>query len=243
MNAGTRILLVDGPAGPIDVALDVPAGGAAGGAASDGTRSGAPRPARGVALVAHPHPLFGGTRDNKVAMTLARTLVSLGYETWRPNFRGVGKSGGSFDEGQGETEDLLALAAHALDAWRTAHGLGPEAPVELVLAGFSFGAFVQARARARLAANGVPVARTVLVGPATSRWQVEPVPADTLVVHGEHDDVVPLASVLDWARPQGLPVVVVPGTDHFFHRRLTTLKAIVLRHWGVATPDDAPGEA
>ena len=226
MNAGTRLLLVDGPAGAIDVALDVP-----------------PGTARGVALVAHPHSLFGGTRDNKVAMTLARTLVGLGYECWRPNFRGVGKTVGVFDEGQGESDDLMALAAHALAAWRTARGLAPDAPVELVLAGFSFGAFVQARVRARLVEQGVPVARAVLVGTATSRWQVEPVPADTLVVHGEHDDVVPLASVLDWARPQGLPIVVVPGTDHFFHRRLTTLKAIVSRHWGVASADDAASEA
>ena len=217
MNAATQLLMLSGPAGPIDTALDLPAG-----------------TPLGAAVVAHPHPLFGGTRDNKVATTIARALVSLGYQAWRPNFRGVGASAGSFDDGRGETDDLLAVARHA-QAFAREHG----APDQLVLAGFSFGAYVQTHVAQRLVAEGVRPTRLVLAGVAASRWQVADVPPDTLVVHGETDDVVPLGAVLDWARPQALPVVVIPGADHFFHRQLVPLKAVILRAWGAAVP---PGD-
>lgn len=220
MAAGTRIESVAGAAGPIDVAVDLPAG-----------------PVTGVAVVAHPHPLFGGTRDNKVVQTLARALRSLGYACWRPNFRGVGNSAGSYDEGLGETEDLLAVVAAA----RSHEAANPDAAARLVLAGFSFGSFVQTRVASRLAEAGQPAYRLVLVGVATSRFTVEPVPADTLVIHGELDDTVPLQSVFDWARPQALPVVVVPGADHFFHRRLPLIKRLVvdaLAHGSEADPAD-----
>ena len=216
MSAASHTLSIDGPAGPIDLAFDAPAAAAA-----------------GVAVVAHPHPLFGGTRDNKVVMTISRVLVSLGYQTWRPNFRGVGATGGSFDDGRGETDDLLAVVRHAR-AFAREHGT----PDALVLAGFSFGAYVQTQVAARLAADGVHPQRLVLAGVAASRWQVAPVPPGTLVVHGEHDDVVPLSAVLDWARPQSLPVVVIPGADHFFHRKLVPLKSVLLRAWGVAPASD-----
>jgi len=206
VNSATELLSVPGPAGNIDVALDRPAGAA-----------------RGVAVIAHPHPLYGGTRDNKVVQTLARALVQLGHVCWRPNFRGVGASAGEHDEGRGETEDLLALVAFARRHPSVA-ALDDPAPV---LAGFSFGAFVQTRVASRLAAQGRPAARLVLVAPAVSRFEVEPVAASTLVVHGEVDDVVPLADVFRWARPQELPIVVIPGADHFFHRRLPLLKRIV----------------
>ena len=208
MNAATERLLVEGPAGNIDVAVDRPAGAPV-----------------GVALVAHPHPLHGGTRDNKVVQTLARALVQLGFVCWRPNFRGVEGSEGSHDEGIGETDDMLAVLGHAR-AHASLQGLA-HAPV--VLAGFSFGCFVQTRVAAQLLARGESAPRMALVGPAASRFALGPVPADTLVVHGEMDDVVPLSAVLDWARPQDLPVVVVPGADHFFHRRLPLLKSLVLR--------------
>lgn len=208
MNAATEHLLLQGPAGRIDVALDRPAGTPA-----------------GIALVAHPHPLYGGTRENKVVQTLARALVQLGFACWRPNFRGVGASEGSHDEGIGETDDLLAVLAQA----RAHPTLGDLSKAPLVLAGFSFGCFVQARVAAELQARGEPAPRMALVGPAASRFALGPVPADTLVVHGEVDDVVPLSAVFDWARPQELPVVVVPGADHFFHRRLPLLKQLVLR--------------
>jgi alpha/beta superfamily hydrolase len=207
MNPGTRIVGIDGPAGRIDVAVDRPES----------------EPVRGLAVVAHPHPLYGGTRDNKVVQTLARALLALGHVCWRPDFRGVGASEGTYDEGRGETDDLLAVVAAA----RAAESDGDALP--LVLAGFSFGSAVQSRVARRLAEGPRPATRLVFVGTAASRFEVEPVPADTLVIHGEVDDTVPLSSVLDWARPQELPVVVIPGADHFFHRKLTGLKQLLMR--------------
>jgi len=219
MNSGTRALLIDGPAGAIDLALDLPTGTPV-----------------GVAVIAHPHPLFGGTRDNKVVQTLARAMVALGYVCWRPNFRGVGESAGVHDDGIGETDDLLAVVAHAREH---AASIGVARP-RLVLAGFSFGSYVQTRVAARLRELGQPADRLVLVGTAVSRFEVGPVPADTLVVHGEVDDTVPLQAVFDWARRQELPVVVLPGADHFFHRKLTLLKRIVLDAFGA--PASAGGD-
>ena len=104
------------------------------------------------------------------------------------------------------------------------------APAHLVLAGFSFGSFVQTHVAERLRAEGVGIDRMVLVGTATSRWNVLPVPTDTLVIHGEQDDTVPLSDVMDWARPQLLPVTVIPGGGHFFHGQLPLLKSLVTRH-------------
>ncbi len=172
---------------------------------------------RAIALIAHPNPVQGGTKDNKVVTTLAKTFYALGYLTARPNFRGVGKSDGVFDHGRGEADDLVAVMEHL----RRQHGRLPVA-----LAGFSFGAFVQTRAARRIQPQ-----RMVLVGPAVNRFHAERVPAGTLVIHGEHDDVVPLATVLDWARPQHLPIVVVPGGEHFFHGRLGLLSEIVVRNF------------
>jgi alpha/beta superfamily hydrolase len=194
---------VAGPAGAIETDVNDPGA------------SGASR--RGVALIAHPHPLQGGTKDNKVVTTLAKTFFGLGFVAVRPNFRGVGDTAGTHDEGNGETEDLVAVAAWA----RAQYGDLP-----LVLAGFSFGSFVQTRVAKRL-----PAHRLVLVGPAVNRFPAETVPADTLVIHGERDEVVPLAAVLDWARPQNLPIVVIPGGEHFFHGRLHILASVVARHF------------
>jgi alpha/beta superfamily hydrolase len=187
----------------------------------------APEPAhgggvRGIALVAHPHPLQGGTLDNKVAQTLAKTFFALGYASVRFNFRGVGQSAGSFDDGIGETADALAALAHA----RSRFGDLPVA-----LAGFSFGSFVQTRVAQTVAAE-----RLVLVGPAAGRIGSVAVPADTIVVHGEEDDVVPLADVLAWARPQALPVTVFPGCGHFFHGRLPQLQRVITGMWHGLTP-------
>jgi alpha/beta superfamily hydrolase len=211
MNVHTQRSLLQGPAGSIEVAVDAPD---------------AAQPARGLALVAHPHPQFGGTLDNKVAQTIARALVGLGYLTVRPNFRGVGQSAGGFDEGNGETEDLLAV----IEWMRQTYPDLAERP--LALGGFSFGSFVVSRVAKRLAASGRPAERLVLVGAAASRFSVETVPADTIVIHGEQDETVPLAAVLDWARPQELPVVVIPGADHFFHRKLPLIKNTIVRMWG-----------
>ena len=178
---------------------------------------------RGIALVLHPHPLQGGTLDNKVAQTLAKTFFALGYASVRPNFRGVGRSAGTFDEGEGETDDALAALA-----WAKAR-LGESLPA--VLPGFSFGSYVQTRV-----AQAVAAERMVLVGPAVGRFALAPVPADTVVIHGEEDDVVPLSAVFDWARPQELPVIVFPGCGHFFHGRLPQLQRTIAGLWQPAHP-------
>lgn len=205
MNPQTRPAEVAGPAGALACAIDEPPGGAA---------------PVGVAVLCHPHPLHGGTMDNKVVQTLARAFLQLGFRVVRFNFRGVGASAGAWDEGRGEIDDALAV----IDAHRVA-GL------PLVLGGFSFGGYVASQAARRLAE---PAQRLVLIAPATSRFDTAPVPADTLVIHGDADDVVPLAATLDWARPQVLPVLVVPGIGHFFHGQLTLLKTLVLRAFGAA---------
>lgn len=204
MNANTRRLQIAGPAGALALAIDEPAHGAA---------------PRGVAVICHPHPLHGGTMDNKVAQTLARAFVQLGYRAVRFNFRGVAGSEGAWDDGRGEIDDALAVIAAQRD---------PALP--LALAGFSFGAYVASQAAARLAPEAA-AERLVLVGPATVNFQVAPVPAGTLVIHGESDEVVPLSATLDWARPQALPVVVVPGVGHFFHGQLSLLKTLVTDAW------------
>jgi alpha/beta superfamily hydrolase len=193
-------IAIAGPAGSVDVALNDP---------------GATR--RGIALIAHPHPLQGGTRDNKVVTTLARAFFSLGFCAARPNFRGVGRTEGQHDQGRGETEDLVAVVS----ALRQRFGDLP-----LALAGFSFGAFVQTRVARRVAPR-----RLALIAPAVGRFDPDPVAPDTLIVHGDNDDVVPLAQVLAWAAAQDVAVTVVPGTEHFFHGRLTQLSRIVVHWW------------
>jgi lipooligosaccharide transport system ATP-binding protein len=157
----TRRATIDGPAGPLEVVFNVPDEAPA-----------------GIALVTHPHSQQGGTLDNKVVQTLAKTFFALGYAVVRFNFRGVGASGATFDEGIGETDDALAVLAYAQGS------LGAHLPI--VLAGFSFGSFVQTRVAQRVNAQ-----RLVLVGPAVRRFAVGPVPADTIVIHGEADDVRP----------------------------------------------------
>ncbi|XHS79020.1 alpha/beta hydrolase [Burkholderiaceae bacterium UC74_6] len=172
---------------------------------------------RGMALVCHPNPVQGGTMDNKVVQTVARAFLQLGYRTVRFNFRGVGQSEGGWDEGRGEIDDAMAV----LEATRNAGE-------PWLLAGFSFGGYVASRVLQR--ATEAPQ-RLVLIGPATSRFDTAPVPPETVVIHGEVDDVVPLSSVLDWARPQSLPVTVVPGVGHFFHGQLPLLKNLVVRQF------------
>ncbi|HSI56298.1 MAG TPA: alpha/beta fold hydrolase [Ideonella sp.] len=203
MNSNTQRLQIAGPAGALELAIDEPPEGAV----------------RGVAVICHPHPQHGGTMDNKVAQTLARAFVQLGYRAVRFNFRGVGQSAGGWDEGRGEIDDALAVIQARRD---------PALP--LVLAGFSFGGFVASQAAARLPADA-KAERLVLIAPATANFEVAAVPADTLVVHGDADEVVPLPATLAWARPQTLPIVVVPGVGHFFHGQLALLKSLVVNAW------------
>lgn len=203
-------VLIDGSVGKIEILIDNP---------------GAPR---GIALVAHPHPIGGGAATNKVAHTLARTFASLGYAAFRPNFRSVGETEGTHDEGIGETDDLLTVLDYARE--RCGH-------LPVVLAGFSFGAYVQTRVAKRMTEAGHPAQRLVLVGTAsgfvegTRNYDTEPVPKDSIVIHGAADETVPLANVFAWAEPQDLPVIVIPAADHFFHRRLHILREVITHNW------------
>ncbi len=204
VNAQTEWMIQPGPAGELEVAIDRPVGQSV-----------------GTAVIAHPHPLHGGTLTNKVVQTLARAAVLAGYTAVRFNFRGVGQSAGVHDNGQGELDDLLSVV----------EAQAPNGP--LCLAGFSFGAFVTTHAVQRLHLNR-DIRHVVLVGAAASRFQVATIPPElhvrALVVHGEQDDTVPLSSVMDWARPQVLPVLVVPAGGHFFHGQLPMLRDRVLHH-------------
>lgn len=185
--------------------------------------------ATGIALIAHPHPLFGGTADNKVVTTLARAFRELGCATLRPSFRGVGGSEGEHDHGAAETEDLLAVHAYARERFGSA--------LPVYLAGFSFGAYVVSRLALRLTETGDPAERLVLVGTAAGfieglrKYETAAVPVDTIVIHGAKDETVPLPNVLAWAEPLDLPVTVIPGADHFFHRRLHLIRDIIHRQW------------
>lgn len=210
MNRNEEIIFTDGPVGAIETLVENP---------------GAPR---GIALVCHPHPLFGGTNTNKVTHALARTFTRMDYVALRPNFRGVGGSAGEHDEGMGETDDMLAVLAEA----RRRFGDLPVA-----LAGFSFGAYVQTRVAQALAEAHHPAQRLVLVGTAAGhvegarKYETRAVASDTIVIHGARDETVPLTNVLAWAEPLELPVIVVPGADHFFHRRLHVIRDVVTRAW------------
>jgi alpha/beta superfamily hydrolase len=173
----------------------------------------------GVAVICHPNPLQGGTNTNKVVQTTAKALSQLGYACYCPNLRGVGESEGVHDHGIGEVDDVLAVIAHAR---------GEYGELPLALAGFSFGGFVAARTRAVIEAD-----KLLLMGVAVGKYEIPtpPVPADTLVIHGEEDEVIPLSAVLDWARPQDLPVLVFPGAGHFFHGKLVKLGQMIQRCW------------
>ncbi len=203
MNSATQKITLQGGAGVIEALLDLPAD--------------APH---GTAVIAHPHPLFGGTMTNKVVQTLARAFVQTGWRAVRFNFRGVGASAGAHDEGRGEAADMLDVIRQ----------VAPEGP--LAVAGFSFGAFVTSHVVAQVAPREPE--KIVLVGTAASRFTVAPIAPQlherTLVLHGEQDETVVLSSVMDWARPQSLPVTVIPGVEHFFHGQLPLLKSLVVRH-------------
>jgi alpha/beta superfamily hydrolase len=209
MNAQTLSFFIAGAAGRLECALDLP----------DPEKFAAPR---GLALVAHPHPLFGGTMDNKVVHTLVRGFLALGYVTVRMNFRGVAQSAGVHDEGRGETDDMALLLAHMRQQY-------PDLP--LALGGFSFGTFVQSQLQQRLLSAGTPAERLVLVGSAAGKWPMPTVPANSILIHGELDDTIPLSAVFEWARPQDIPVIVIPGADHFFHRRLQHIKHLMVEMW------------
>lgn len=172
---------------------------------------------RAIAVVAHPLPIMGGTMDNKIVTTLVKTFAELGFVALRFNFRGVGDSSGVYDEGNGEVEDVLAVVQYAMQEF---------GPLPLILSGFSFGGYVQARAAEQLHPQ-----KLVLVAPAVGRFAMPQVPANTLLIHGEMDEVVALSEVMAWARSQHFPIVVVPEATHFFHGHLHNIKSIVSQHF------------
>ena len=231
MNSRTHQITIAGPVGFIELSIDLP----------DALQADPNFAVRGLALIAHPHPLLGGTKDNKVVQTLARTFNQLDYISVRPNFRGVGLSAGVHDEGRGELSDLLLIS----DWMRTPQSWLPHInhaseqawvskvnQLPLVVAGFSFGSYVGSHLVNQLSELDKPVERFVMVGSAAGKWKLaDSVPADTIVIHGETDETIPLLAVFDWARSQELTVHVVPGADHFFHRKLHCIRNIILSHW------------
>ncbi|MBL8512753.1 MAG: alpha/beta fold hydrolase [Betaproteobacteria bacterium] len=201
-------VMIEGPVGPIEAAVQTP------------------ESPRAVAIIAHPHPLFGGTMDNKVATTLARACAEAGAAAWRFNFRGVGQTAGTHDDGRGETDDLIAVAHHAM---------AQQPGLPLWLCGFSFGGAVALAASERL-----DVKKMVLVAPAFSRLTHWPhaatggkPPERVLLIHGEKDDTVALSESMEWARQRAQTVTVVPDADHFFHGRLHIVREVV-RRWVAA---------
>lgn len=205
MNANTKKFHVPGPAGRLECALDLPEMAPA-----------------GIALLAHPHPLYGGTMDNKVVQMMARAFIGLNYVSVRVNFRGVGSSQGVHAEGIGEAEDMAVVLEQVKKQY-------PGLPV--MLGGYSFGTYVQSLLHKRLVSEGNPPERMVLVSLTAGKWAIDSVPKNTLLIHGEMDEIIPLSDLFQWARPQDLPVVVVTGGDHLFNRKLHHIREIIEEMW------------
>ena len=203
-----------GGAGLIDCALDWPEEN---------------QPVIGWALVLHPHPLHGGARNNKVVTTMSRAATQLGLVVVRPDFRGVGLSEGSFDEGRGESADMQALVQQFSEQYPTI------AAGHFALGGFSFGSSIAAQLYSLLAQSGQRTPESlVLAGSAVARFRHLPelvVPDFTYLVHGETDDVVPLSEGMDFAKEHDLAVSVIPDTGHFFHGKLILLRELVGQQW------------
>jgi uncharacterized protein len=209
LNLPTGKHLFDGPEGTIEVLVDAPL----------------VSQLAGLVILAHPQPLLGGSAQHKVPHFLAKSLAEIGWLVVRPNFRGVGRSAGVHDAGEGETRDLL---------WLT-HLLRRQAPeLPLVLFGISFGAFVQARVAHALQTAGEPACRVILTSMPWGeveggRTYATPQSiANAKVIHGEMDERVPLNAVFEWARPASQPICVLPGADHLFSGKLQHLRAFVL---------------
>ena len=200
-------LTLAGPSGALEALLEEPV----------------ERARAGIAVVCHPHPLHGGTMQNKVAHTLARTLCALGLTALRFNFRGVGASAGSYGNGAGELEDTLAV----LD-WAALRQ--PESA--LWLAGFSFGGCVALQASRRRA-----VRQVIAVAPAVERCAIEgQPPCPCVIVQGLEDELIDSRAVRAWAArmSSGIRVVELPGVDHFFHGRLGELRRVIEAELGPA---------
>jgi hypothetical protein len=206
--------LLPGPVGDLEVACE-PA------------ETRAKSPPAGIAVICHPHPLHGGTMHNKVVTIIERSLRELGLDTVRFNFRGIGKSAGTFDEGEGESDDLASVV-------RWARTVRPEAP--LWLAGFSFGSYVALRNAKPLDADAL-----ITIAPPVGRWEFDAIDLPDcpwLVVQGEEDEVVDPQLVFDWVESLDVSphLVRMPETSHFFHRRLMDLRGAVKNAMRVYLP-------
>ncbi len=201
----TQKFFIGGPAGKLEVILGEP--------------ESIPK---GIAIIAHPHPLHGGTMDNKVIHTLFTTLLALGFITAKFNFRGVGKSEGAFDHGIGEIKDVTAVTQTIRNQFH-AHS----ADLPLLLAGFSFGGAIQLHAAEQLAPEFL-----ILVAPSVVNLNAPAVPETTklaLIIQGDQDDIVIPGDLLAWATPQSQPIIFIPGAEHFFHGKLALLKQVILQ--------------
>ncbi len=200
---------IDGPSGDIEIFVDVPTSGVV----------------NGVAIVCHPQPLLGGSAQHKVPHYLAKSLTEIGWLVFRPNFRGVGRSGGKHDRGDGEAQDIYWLAQQI-------KGQFPIAPVALI--GVSFGAFVQAKVAEKLESTGQQAEHVVLSAMPWGEveggrtYDTPQTIANALVIHGELDERVPLASIFAWARSSTQVVSVIPGADHLFTGKLPVLKDLIV---------------
>jgi len=186
-------------------------------------------PVERVAILCHPHPQFGGTMTNKVVHMLAKACNDLGAAAVRFNYRGVGTSAGSYDQGNGETDDTLAAIDWAQRRW-------PHA--QLWLGGFSFGGAVAMKAASRRTPRLL-----MTVAPAVQRVAVDSMPTcPWLVVQGDSDELVDAVHTQAWIAALAAPPVLklLPGVDHFFHGRLTELREIVVQWAGSQDPVDAP---
>jgi hypothetical protein len=178
------------------------------------------------ALICHPHPLYGGTMHNKVVYMIASTFQRLGVGTVRFNFRGVGKSEGKFDHGEGEIEDLYAVVEWLEKKW---------APTELWLAGFSYGSYVALRGHRQVGAT-----RLLLIAPSVERFKTKELSLSTLptlVIQGDRDEIVSPQAVSQWLAAQAHQpqLVIIPEADHFFHRKLPQLRDAILEAWSSNT--------
>lgn len=197
----------EGEAGSIECAIDFP-----------------DTPPLGWALCLHPHPLFLGTNTNKVVTTLARSCVQQGFLALRPNFRGVGQSQGEFDHSQGETADMLALIDQFLQRYPEHQDL------PWILGGFSFGTAVAAQVFAERQDQGKSLpSHLILLGPAVWKFAYRDIqlPDNTLLIHGEKDELIPIQDVYHWLQHRQLPLTVIPDSGHFFHGKLVILKNLL----------------
>lgn len=207
MSAVTQKFFIDGPAGRLETVLGEP--------------QSIPK---GIAVIAHPHPLHGGTMDNKVVHTLFTTLLELEFITAKFNFRGVGQSEGHFDHGVGEIEDVVKVTQTIRDQFSN-----QVTDIPLLLAGFSFGGAIQLHVAGQLAPEFL-----ILVAPSVVNLKAPPVPQTAqfaLIIQGDKDEIILPEAVLTWAAPASQPIVFIPGAEHFFHGKLAILKQLILSYF------------